>query len=294
MGNMRRNRVRMVAGVIAAGLAAAGTFHSHWREAGAAELATVKDVDGSNLKQVVLSSMAAKRLGIEIGIVREEELRRWLLVSSEVEAMEGKSEYALAVPEIETTASTSEADDSAVPVRVKVPVGNSEDSAGKVIEGVSLAGGQNDVDQKVATDGAAKTGNDDKSAAIVFPTGGQYGRVWFKARAMSPAPGDGDGAYFAVEDSESGLHPGQRVIVRIMQPGGRLQKVVPYSAVIYDLQGNSWVYVNPEPLLFLRHPVTVEHVESNLAILTDGPTPGTKIVTVGAAGLLGIERQPSR
>jgi hypothetical protein len=294
MGNIRRNRRRMVAGLIAAGLAAAGTFHSPWGEAGAAELATVKHVAGSNLKQVVLSSMAAKRLGIEIGMVREEEVRRWLLVSSEVETMEGRSEYALAVPEIETIDSSSEADDSAVPVRVKVPGGNSEHLAGKVIEGVSIAGGQDDGEEKVATDGAAKTGDDSKTGAVVFPAGSQYGKVWFKATAMSPSPDDGGGAYFAIDDNKSGLHPGQRVIVRVMQPGGRLQKVVPYSAVVYDLQGNSWVYVNPEPLLFLRHSVTVEHVEMNLAILADGPAPGSKIVTVGAGGLLGIERQPSR
>ena len=278
MCNMRGHRGRMVAALVVAGLAAAGAFQSSWQEARAGELAVLRDVDGSNLKQLVLSSMAAKRLGIEIGTVREEEVRRWLMAKSEVEAIEGNSEYALAVPDI-GTGSTSSADESVIPLRVKVPVRNSESSAGKVIEGVSVADSQTNGD---------KIGNTD---AVIFPTGSLYGKVWFKAKAMSPVPEDGDGRYFAVEDGESGLRPGQPVIVRITEPGRGLQKVVPYSAVVYDLQGHSWVYVNPDPLVFVRYPVSVEQVEKNLAILTEGPDLGTRIVTVGSAGLLGIERQ---
>jgi hypothetical protein len=49
------------------------------------------------------------------------------------------------------------------------------------------------------------------------------------------------------------------------------------------------VYVSPEPLVFVRQPVSVEQIDGDLAILTDGPEPATRIVTVGAAGLLGVE-----
>jgi hypothetical protein len=68
---------------------------------------------------------------------------------------------------------------------------------------------------------------------------------------------------------------------------GKLQ--VPYSALIYDASGGTWVYTNPEPLVFIREPIVVERIEAPTVKLASGPQPGTKIVTVGAAELLGAE-----
>jgi len=68
---------------------------------------------------------------------------------------------------------------------------------------------------------------------------------------------------------------------------GKLQ--VPYSALIYDAGGGTWVYTNPEPLVFVRAPVAVERIEAPIVKLASGPQPGTRIVTVGAAELLGAE-----
>lgn len=68
---------------------------------------------------------------------------------------------------------------------------------------------------------------------------------------------------------------------------GKLQ--VPYSALIYDASGGTWVYTNPEPLVFVRAPVAVDRIEAPTVKLASGPEPGTKIVTVGAAELLGAE-----
>ncbi|PNI08912.1 hypothetical protein CXX84_10080 [Arthrobacter sp. AFG7.2] len=68
---------------------------------------------------------------------------------------------------------------------------------------------------------------------------------------------------------------------------GKLQ--VPYSSLIYDASGGTWVYTNPEPLVFIREPVAVERIEAPTVKLASGPQPGTKIVTVGAAELLGAE-----
>ena len=64
---------------------------------------------------------------------------------------------------------------------------------------------------------------------------------------------------------------------------------VPYSALIYDASGGTWIYTNPEPLVFVRASVAVERIEPPTVKLTSGPQPGTKIVTVGAAELLGAE-----
>ena len=69
--------------------------------------------------------------------------------------------------------------------------------------------------------------------------------------------------------------------------GGRT--VVPYSAILYDARGGTWVYASPEPLVFVREPVRVESIDGARAVLTNGPPAGTTIVTVGGAELLAAE-----
>jgi hypothetical protein len=70
---------------------------------------------------------------------------------------------------------------------------------------------------------------------------------------------------------------------------GLLRKVVPYAAVVYDAEGATFAYANPEPMVFRRVPLTIEFVEAQTAVLTDGPVSGTSVVTVGVAELLGTE-----
>lgn len=65
--------------------------------------------------------------------------------------------------------------------------------------------------------------------------------------------------------------------------------VAPYSSLLYDASGQTWVYTNPETLVYIREEVTVDRIEGDLVHLTDGPEPGTSIVTVGAAELFGAE-----
>jgi len=69
--------------------------------------------------------------------------------------------------------------------------------------------------------------------------------------------------------------------------GSRL--LVPYSALLYDEQGKTWVYRSPKRLTFVRAPVTVALIRGDDAILSAGPRVGTVVATVGAAELLGAE-----
>jgi ABC-type oligopeptide transport system substrate-binding subunit len=71
--------------------------------------------------------------------------------------------------------------------------------------------------------------------------------------------------------------------------GGTARTAMPYAAVLYDPNGDTWAYTNPEPLVFVRSPITVVTIEGNRAVLSDGPAAGTQVVTVGAAELLGAE-----
>jgi hypothetical protein len=65
--------------------------------------------------------------------------------------------------------------------------------------------------------------------------------------------------------------------------------VIPYSAVLYSPTGETWAYVNSEPMTFTRHSIVVDRITGNKAFLSEGPTAGAKVATVGVAELYGAE-----
>jgi hypothetical protein len=106
---------------------------------------------------------------------------------------------------------------------------------------------------------------------------------------------------YALEGTPPGLSVGQRVPIELVLVGNTGQRrVVPDSAVIYDRAGEPWVYVNPNPFVFVRHAVSIEprpfgDVTSEprrTVVLSRGPETGTPVVVVGAAQLYGIETLP--
>ena len=86
----------------------------------------------------------------------------------------------------------------------------------------------------------------------------------------------------------------QTAPVREEQVDGTQRMVVPYAAVIYGLQGQTWAYTNPEPLVFVRQPISIDYIEGDRAVLVDGPAAGTAVVTVGGAELYGAETGVSK
>jgi hypothetical protein len=75
--------------------------------------------------------------------------------------------------------------------------------------------------------------------------------------------------------------------VRPEQGGGNTR--IPYSAVLYGPNGETWVYVVVAPRTFVRRPVVVQSVKGKVVLLSRGPRPGARVVTVGAEELLGSE-----
>ena len=72
---------------------------------------------------------------------------------------------------------------------------------------------------------------------------------------------------------------------------GAKRTVIPYAAIIYDTEGATWVYLNPEPLTFVRHPVAVDDIKGDQAFLSDALPAGSAVVTVGVAELYGAESE---
>jgi hypothetical protein len=75
--------------------------------------------------------------------------------------------------------------------------------------------------------------------------------------------------------------------VRVLAVGERL--AIPSSAWFVQPDGTFWVYTNPEPLVFVRHQISIEADDGSRTLLTDGPPAGTRVVTVGVPELLGAE-----
>jgi hypothetical protein len=74
-----------------------------------------------------------------------------------------------------------------------------------------------------------------------------------------------------------------------MLVGGKQREIVPYAAVLYDLHGETWVYTNPAPLTYVRDGISVDFIDGDLAVLSQGPPTGTAVVTVGVVELYGTE-----
>jgi RND family efflux transporter MFP subunit len=95
--------------------------------------------------------------------------------------------------------------------------------------------------------------------------------------------------YYAVENNGKKYRPGERVAAQISLKGERDSLTVPWSAVIYDVYGGTWVYERTGETTFVRRRVVVRYVQQDIAVLDGGPPPGTTVVTAGAAELFGTE-----
>jgi hypothetical protein len=69
------------------------------------------------------------------------------------------------------------------------------------------------------------------------------------------------------------------------------QMVVPYASILYEANGNTWVYVNVAPLVYVRQAIVIDSINGDEAILSKGPDSGSAVVTVGAAELYGSESE---
>lgn len=95
--------------------------------------------------------------------------------------------------------------------------------------------------------------------------------------------------YFEVDNSDSRFRPGERVTVELPLKGESESLVVPRAAVLRDIYGTGWVYVQSGETEFRRERVSVDFTTETLAVLSLGPDVGTPVVVDGAAELFGTE-----
>src|SRR3972149_5221044 len=77
--------------------------------------------------------------------------------------------------------------------------------------------------------------------------------------------------YFEIANSDGQLKPGQRLVVVLpSRSGTRTGLVVPAAALLYDIHGGTWVYVNERPHVYRRQRVELVETQAGSAFLSRG------------------------
>lgn len=95
--------------------------------------------------------------------------------------------------------------------------------------------------------------------------------------------------YYELDNPNGKFRPGQRVSATLTLQGQAENRVIPWSAVVQDINGGTWVYEQTAPYTFVRRRVQVRFVSGPDAILSEGPAAGAQIVISGVAELFGTE-----
>ena len=109
---------------------------------------------------------------------------------------------------------------------------------------------------------------------------------------VAPVSGDpsaGGPLAYELQGAGDAVRPGQKLRVELQFTGAGERPTIPYSAVIYGVEGGVWTYTRTGPLTFVRAPIKVAEIQGDTAVLSEGPPAGTEVVTVGGEELLGTE-----
>jgi hypothetical protein len=224
------------------------------------EPAKVEEIEGSDFKRVILTEKAAERIGLQTTpVVNEQTVRTYRLggqiVTSPVSASDGPESGEAGALWVRVRLNESELNQVDRSQPATVLLVDDEDETGLIAE----------PDENPLADDAEDS---DADEGVL---------------------------YYVLGSPGTRLAAGQRVFVEVpLASSGSELLVVPYSAVIYGLQGETWVYTNPERLVFVRQPITIDYIEGDRAFLSAGPALGTPVVYVAAALLYGAETGVSK
>lgn len=95
--------------------------------------------------------------------------------------------------------------------------------------------------------------------------------------------------YYAVAQSRPALRPGERVLAELPMRSSARGLVVPEAAVLYDINGATWVYEDLGSNAYARRRVEIARHAGERAVVSRGIGEGAKVVTTGAPELFGTE-----
>jgi membrane fusion protein, heavy metal efflux system len=139
--------------------------------------------------------------------------------------------------------------------------------------------------------GEAATFNSNASVAIQAING--TGQSWTARPIAAPPSANSTSStvdlYYTLPNESLRFKPGEKVTVSLRSSGSQNWIEVPWSAVVFDTNGGSWVYESLGDRHYRRRRVNLDHSVGGRAYLTAGLPAGTKVVADGAAELWGFE-----
>ncbi len=95
--------------------------------------------------------------------------------------------------------------------------------------------------------------------------------------------------FYELSNTDGKLTPGQRLGASILLADAKESLTVPWSAVVSDVYGGTWVYIQTAPRTYARTRVVVRYTVGEDAVLASGPAAGTQVVATGVQQLFGAE-----
>ena len=102
----------------------------------------------------------------------------------------------------------------------------------------------------------------------------------YESTHLTPIPGSKD-IQQVTFTAEAARRDGLQT-ARVLRRSGQ-GLAIPYAALIYNGEGDTFTYVSPRPLVYVRTPIRVERIAGDRVLLTQGPPAGTAVVTTGAS-----------
>ncbi len=243
----------------------AAAFAGAGGSAGPSTAVKFEPVPGTNLKRVILTSMAARRLGIEIKKIIEKPITLTQMFGGQVSNSQRRQQNLVALKQ-------------AKPVIPGMTL-----STGNALISLMVSRSEWERIDKSAPARVTPLATRNKPARAIVAEPAKTAPVYDPVRGMLTV-------YYSVSGNHHGLTMNNRMRVELTLKGsGRTRKVAPYSAIYYDGKGLPWVYVQTKPLTYERKRVVVDRFVGDDAVLKDGPSLGTEVVSVGASLLFGAE-----
>jgi RND family efflux transporter MFP subunit len=95
--------------------------------------------------------------------------------------------------------------------------------------------------------------------------------------------------FYELPNADGKLTPGQRLGVTIPLADAKQSLTVPWSALVFDIHGGTWLYEQVGPRRYTRRRVVVGYTVGTDAVLASGPSAGALVVTAGVQELFGAE-----
>jgi hypothetical protein len=86
-----------------------------------------------------------------------------------------------------------------------------------------------------------------------------------------------------------GLQTATARTVPTAPPATTATSIIPFASVVYAPSGQAYAFTRISPLTYTEVPLTIDRISGDSVYLLKGPRAGSKVVTVGAEELFGVQ-----